>query len=446
MTSSDPRPPRGTDATPAMPQRHIDFRELLERILPLHELPAIDRFRVQTALRGGVRGELEQAAMLALSRLEARGTLERIDSPAGGALRWRRRDGLDVITLELPGMVEERGVRIVPRTTLPNEAPAGLDHLRRLLRLDDALLVSDPRSGQARLTLIEQLTESGRAFLSARELRFVGEDDPTTPLDASLAARARHDPLHLYYCPDVTRAPGLEPLAQRHVRAVVFAGVGDSSGASLGHLEVMSDQPDPFRPEDLALLALLADACGGALERAARIEKLVFVDPLTSVFNRAYFDRQVENEMARARRDGAPMALAIADIDNFKNFNTRYGYEAGNHVLVHVSQRLRQALRPFDTVARWGGEEFAVVLTAPVQSDDVVTICDRLRASVERHAVSLEGLEREAHEVSVTLSIGVAMYPDHADTAGELWRAANRALIEAKRPPKNQVVFYKPRS
>src|SRR5205823_5512695 len=161
------------EAGPAMQQRQIDFRELLERILPLHELPAVDRFRVQSALRGGVRTELEQAALLALARLEQRGTLERLPGPDGGATRWRRRDGLDVITLQAPGLVEDRGVRRVPRSTLPAEAPAGLDHLRRLLRLDDALLVADPRAGQARLTLIEQLTEAGRAFLGARELRFL---------------------------------------------------------------------------------------------------------------------------------------------------------------------------------------------------------------------------------------------------------------------------------
>jgi diguanylate cyclase (GGDEF)-like protein len=446
MSSSDtPRPQRGTDAGPPTQQRHIEFRELLERILPLHELPEVERSRVQSALRGGVRTELEQAAMLALRALERRGTLERLGGGEGGAVRWRRRDGLDVITVELPGQVEERGVRIVPRATLPTEAPAGLDQLRRLLRLDDALLVADPGSGQARLTLIEQLAEVGRAFLGARELRFVGDEGPTAPLDAALAARARQDADRLFYCPDLAQAPDLAGLGRRDVRAVVFAAVVGGSGSPIGHLEVISDLADPFDAESLALVALLADACGGALERAARIEKLMFVDELTLVYKRSYFERQVENEMARARRDGTSMAVAIADIDNFKNFNSRYGLQAGNQVLVQVANGLRQALRPFDTVARWGGDEFAMVLTSPLNEEDAGAICERLRATVERHAVTLESLEREAHDVHVTLSIGVAMYPDHADSASELWRAANRAHNEAKRPPKNQVVFFKPR-
>ena len=437
-----PRHPPGTEAGPPMQQKHIEFRELLERILPLHELPAVDRFRVQAALRGGMRTDLEQAALLALSRLEQRGTLERIPGAAGGKMRWRRLDTPDVITLEVPGIEEANGIRVIPRAALPREATAGLDDLRGLLRLDDALLISDPRSGQARLTLIEQLTEAGRTFLGARELRFVAADESARPLEPELAARARRDPTRLLYCPDLGHAPSLAAHAG-DARALVMAGVPGADGTTLGHLELTSDLIDPWPLESLALVALLADVCGGALERAARIESLVFVDPLTSVFNRAYFDRQIENEMARAQRDGTSMALAIADIDNFKSFNTQFGYEAGNQVLRHVAERLRHALRPFDTVARWGGEEFAILLTAPVLAEDAATVCDRLRMAVGGHMLPLEGLEQDAHEVRVTMSIGVAMYPDHASSAAELWRAANRALLEAKRPPKDQVVFYR---
>jgi diguanylate cyclase (GGDEF)-like protein len=170
---------------------------------------------------------------------------------------------------------------------------------------------------------------------------------------------------------------------------------------------------------------------------------MVFVDPHTAAYNRSYFDLQALNEMARAQREGTSVALCIADIDDFKSFNTTYGYEAGNQVLAQVAQSLRRAVRPFDTVARWGGEEFAVLLTAPVQAQDVRTISERLRTSIERNTLRLEGLDRRAYRVSVTVSIGVALFPDHAPDFPGLWRAANQALLEAKRPPKNQVVFYR---
>jgi diguanylate cyclase (GGDEF)-like protein len=137
------------------------------------------------------------------------------------------------------------------------------------------------------------------------------------------------------------------------------------------------------------------------------------------------------------------VALCIADIDDFKAFNTGFGYEAGNRVLVEVAQALRHGVRPFDTVARWGGEEFAVLLTSPVQADDAHAISERLRGTVERMVLQLEGLDRRTHRVSVTVSIGVALFPDHAQNAKDLWRAANRALLAAKRTPKNRVVFFR---
>jgi len=102
-------------------------------------------------------------------------------------------------------------------------------------------------------------------------------------------------------------------------------------------------------------------------------------------------------------------------------------------------------VRPFDTVARWGGEEFAVLLTPPVVQDDVLAISERLRSSVERTPMRLEGLDGRAHRVHVTVCVGVAMFPDHAETPQDLWRAANAALLLAKRPPKNQVVFHRPK-
>jgi diguanylate cyclase (GGDEF)-like protein len=226
---------------------------------------------------------------------------------------------------------------------------------------------------------------------------------------------------------------------------VVVVAVTGSDGQPLGHLEVRSLEPDPYQPADLAMIALLADFCGGIIERAVRIEKLVFVDPLTTAYNRSYYDLQVRNEIARAQREQSSLALLIGDIDDFKSFNTSFGYEAGNQVLVQVAQALRAGVRPFDTVARWGGEEFAVLLTPPVAGDDVLAISERLRSTIEKTAIRLEGLDGRAHRVHVTVSVGVAMFPEHAETPQDLWRAANSALLLAKRPPKNQVVFHHPK-
>jgi diguanylate cyclase (GGDEF)-like protein len=152
----------------------------------------------------------------------------------------------------------------------------------------------------------------------------------------------------------------------------------------------------------------------------------------------------MQNEMARAQREKASLGLVLVDIDDFKSFNTRFGYEAGNQVLVTVAQALRSGVRPFDTVSRWGGEEFALLLTPPVTGEDALTVSERLRGLVERQPLEVEGLDRRGYELGVTVSVGVALFPDHAASSQDLWRAANRALLAAKRPPKNRVVFFDP--
>jgi diguanylate cyclase (GGDEF)-like protein len=438
-----------------MKQQHIGFRDLLERLLPVDELPSVDRLRVQRALRSGIAIEVERAALRAMDLLEQQGALRRIPAEApGGApvVRYQRRDQHDIITLELPGPRVRDGVTILAKSALPMQAPARLDQVRRLVRLDDPLTFADPRTGTTRAGLREQLDQAGRELLGSDEVRFIprGGDEAgppeLQPLDASLAADALEHHAMLFYCPDTERSSALAPTARAAgARSLVVLAVTGSDGQPLGLLEVLAAEPDPWRPADLALVALLAEFAGGVLERATRIEKLVFVDPLTTAYNRSYYDLQIRNEIARAQREQSSLALMICDIDDFKSVNTSFGYEAGNQVLVQVAAALRAGVRPFDTVARWGGEEFAVLLTPPVGEDDVLAISERLRAAVEHTAIRLEGLDARAHRVNVTVSVGVAMFPDHADNPQDLWRLANQALLEAKRPPKNQVVFYRPK-
>ena len=450
----DHRRATGKEAGEPMKQKHIGFRDLLERLLPVEELPPADRMRVQRALRSGVATEVERAALHAIDLLEQQGSLRRVPAEPGAsgpAVRYQPRGQHDIITLQLPGPRMRDGVRVQPRTALPTQAPARLDQVRRLIRLDDPLIFSDPRTGTTRAGLAAQLEQAGRELLDSALVRFFGrEDDDATamehPLDRTLASDAMEHHGMVFYCPDTEKSGSLAaPARQAATRSLVVVAVTGSDGQPLGHLEVRSLEVDPYRDADLAMIALLADFCGGVIERALRIEKLVFVDPHTTVYNRSYYDLQIRNEIARAQREQNSLALLICDIDDFKSFNTSFGFEAGNQVLVQVAQTLRAGVRPFDTVARWGGEEFAVLLTPPVSSEDVLTISERLRVTIERTAIRLEGLDGRAHRVHVTMSVGVALFPEHAETPQDLWRAANTALLKAKRPPKNQVVFYQPK-
>jgi len=435
-----------------MRQQAIDFRELLERVLPLEHLPAGDRLHVQRALQSGLSREVEAAALMALEALEDQGALRRLSSTLDGrgqVLRYQPGDSFEIITLELPGPVESDGVLWYARTSLPTKAPADLHQVRRLMRLDDVGMLADPRSSRALQALHDQLGLAGLELLGCGEVRLYplpesADENVVGPLDQSLAAEVLAHPGQLLYCADLGRSPRLGPhTLLSGVRALACVAVTSSEGVALGVLEVRCEQPMPFNAEGLARVGLLADFCGTVLERAARLEKLVFVDASTGVYNRSYFELQARNEMARAQRESASMALCIVDIDDFKSFNTSFGYEAGNAVLTQVAQSLQRGVRPFDTVARWGGEEFAVLLTSPVEEHDVLSISERLRAAVERLPLAVEGLDGRTHSVRVTVSIGVAMFPEHGETAQEMWRAANQALWLAKRPPKNNVVFYR---
>jgi diguanylate cyclase (GGDEF)-like protein len=434
-----------------MPQKIIDFRELLERVLPLDALAPADRRQIQHVLKTGVAEQIEQAALLAIAQLERKGEMKRLPSRdrSEGVIRYQPRDGIDVITIQLPQTMRRDGVELVPRSSLPTQAQTALHQVRGLLRLDEPLFSSDPRTGDPRAALLQQLDQIGRELIGVRELRFIprngGGAPAAAPLSEEWSSEAAERKDLLYYCPDTFKSETLrEPARQAGVRSIAFVAVARGAGETLGVLEVRSSDPDAYVPDTLALIALIADCCASALERAARIERLVFIDPLTAAYNRPYFDLQMRNEMARAQREDASLALCIVDIDDFKSFNNTFGYEAGNQVLVQVAKALRSGVRPFDAVCRWGGEEFAVLLTAPVQLADVRTISERLRQLVERQAVRVEALDGQAHRVVVTVSIGVAVYPQHETSAGDLWRAANQALLLAKRPPKNQVVFYSP--
>jgi len=446
-----------------MKQRDIGFRELLERVLPLEKLSPADQSRVQRALSGGVAREIESAALATMERLEEGGALRRVPGPPqrgrGVVMRFQPRDAFELITVHLPRPEAPAGVSAYPRAALPGNAHAGLDQVRRLLRLDDPTLVADTPSGPSDEALTSSLAQAGREFLGDGALAFydlarspAGEGTATeakpappgaSPIDRRLVEHAMANPETIYYCADTAKVARWSASAGgRGARSLAVAGVVSHGGAGRGALEVSSPKPEAYGLEDLARIALLADFCGSLLDRAERIEKLVFVDALTEVYNRAFFDLQAQNELARARRERASAALCIVDIDNFKSFNTAFGYEAGNQVLTQVAQTLRHGVRPFDTVARWGGEEFAILLAAPVEADAAQTIFERLRKAVERLQLRLEGFDGSVRRAAVTVSIGVALFPQDGGNPRDLWRAANQALLSAKAGDKNQVIFF----
>lgn len=150
-------------------------------------------------------------------------------------------------------------------------------------------------------------------------------------------------------------------------------------------------------------------------------------DELTGLFNRRYFDRSLAREINRARRHEKTVALLIFDIDDFKQYNDRFGHAAGDQVLQQVGLILRESLRSEDIPCRFGGEEFVAILPE--------TTSELARPLIER--VVKRVAEAQLEHGRITISGGVADFPAHGDAPGEIFLQADRALYAAKARGKN---------
>jgi diguanylate cyclase (GGDEF)-like protein len=159
-------------------------------------------------------------------------------------------------------------------------------------------------------------------------------------------------------------------------------------------------------------------------------------DSLTTLFNRRFMEIALDRELRRAVRHQKPLAVLMLDIDHFKQLNDTYGHEAGDVVLREVAGVMRQAVRSEDTVCRYGGEEFVAILPE-LGTEDALS-----RAESIRHMVSeLRIYHRGQALREVTISIGVAVYPNNGDSLDQLLSLSDRALYEAKHLGRNRVVL-----
>jgi len=157
-------------------------------------------------------------------------------------------------------------------------------------------------------------------------------------------------------------------------------------------------------------------------------------DALTGVNNRRYFDKRMAREFELAARHGLPLTLLFLDIDNFGQFNRDYGAPTGDAVLRQFAETVSAAIRPVDWIARYGGEEFCVVM--PARLDEALVAAERLRQIVAES--DLVTFDRQC--VRITASIGVAEHGDLAEAPAALVQRASKALQEAKRLGRNQVL------
>jgi two-component system cell cycle response regulator len=221
--------------------------------------------------------------------------------------------------------------------------------------------------------------------------------------------------------------------------AVAFALV--SRGKTVGALVGLDPMPSASMPALTAAmlnsLRTLLEPQAIALENALtvqRAESLSVTDDLTRLYNSRYLNQVLRRETKRASRSGRPLSLLFIDLDGFKQVNDTYGHLSGSKALVEAAGLIRGCARETDVVARFGGDEFSVILP-DTGREGAVSVAMRVRERVAEHSF----LKTDGLTVRLTASVGLATLPDVAGSAEELVRAADKAMYRVKDAGKNGI-------
>jgi diguanylate cyclase (GGDEF)-like protein len=176
-----------------------------------------------------------------------------------------------------------------------------------------------------------------------------------------------------------------------------------------------------------------AELCLRNLDKLERIQKQTFVDDLTSLYNSRYLKHCLTQSVARSRRSQLGFSVLFIDLDRFKGVNDRYGHTVGSGLLVAIAKTLKGSLRSKDPIFRYGGDEFVVILQNTAL-EKAYEVAERLRNTIEKKVFYVRG-----HPLHVTISVGIAVYPDHAPEQQTLLRLADEAMYAAKKQTRNAV-------
>jgi diguanylate cyclase (GGDEF)-like protein/PAS domain S-box-containing protein len=378
-----------------------------------------------------------------------------------GTRQWQRKLASGRLTIALPALPAAAGVVIVMANWLlgGNVGSEGalLGVLTVVALLGVTLLVVVSYENRALMSHLEERVSERTAELRATERYYRAlvqrSSDIVMVVGPDLRIRYVSDSIRQLFghSPEELEGRGLDTLGEQASAALADAldRVAPTPGLVTRAAWNLTDATGRSRHAESTIANLLADPHVGAFvlntrddtDRAALEEQLrhqAFHDPLTGLANRALLADRAEQAFARARRSGASIGVLTLDLDAFKLVNDRLGHLAGDELLSAVAQRLGETVRPEDTVARMGGDEFVVLVDAVEQTDGVLALAERIRQAIDLP------FELGSEEHTITASIGVAVDRHPHSNFEQLLSDADVAMYAVKTGGRDAVQLFQP--
>ncbi len=357
-----------------------------------------------------------------------------------GVSHWLRSpvDALELRYALRLSTAAEAGTTLTAQRPIPD---TGADEALELINGVDCLVADDERNQQGLIRLCRHygielfslLRERGGHDAEPQELARYQADDLTDPLEALWNHQSYH---HVLQGKTILVADGAferirDVWVQRHkVRSWIGLPLYNDHDKAIGALLAGSRNPLPRWDAALASLRNLGERYAlASLVHHYRIDSRFrgLHDPLTKLPNRLLFNDRLQSALAEAQRNGEQFSVLFVDLDRFKTINDSLGHAVGDQMLVAVAKRLRATIRASDTVARYAGDEFTLVLRHIIQRDDVLRIADKITRVLEAPLTLTDG-----SEMQITASIGIAFFPEDSTTADGLVKCADIAMYNAK--------------